>query len=192
MLVQKKYDYLEKLVLIGDTKIGKSDIPNRLMKNSFNNENRTTIGVEFFEFTKVLSNTIFKCQLWDTAGQIRFRSIINAYLRSFSVIILCFDITQKSTFISLEEHMKTIKELDKTNHFIILLGTKGDLNNERQVSLEEINEYAKKNQLSYFECSSKTGKNVHEAFLFILRNILNTNALTTEKTEKVQFVKQIN
>ena len=162
------------------------------MKNSFNNENFTTIGVEFFVFTKVLSNTIFKCQLWDTAGQIRFRSIINAYLRSSSVIILCFDITQKSTFISLEEHMKTIKELVKTNYFIILLGTKGDLNNERQVSLEEINEYAKKNQLSYFECSSKTGKNVHEAFLFILRNILNTNALTTEKTEKVQFVKQIN
>ena len=192
MLIQKKFDYLEKLVLIGDTKIGKSDIPNRLMKNSFNNENFTTIGVEFFGFTKVLSNTIFKCLLLDTGGQIRLRSIINAYLRSSSVIILCFDITQKSTFISLEEHMKTIKELDKTNHFIILLGTKGDLNNERQVSLEEINEYAKKNQLSYFECSSKTGKNVHEAFLFILRNILNTNALTTEKTEKVQFVKQIN
>ena len=192
MLVQKKYDYLEQLVLIGDTKIGKSDIPNRLMKNSFNNENRTTIGAEFFEFTKVLSNTIFKCQLLDIGGHIRLRSIINAFLRSSSVIILCFDITQKSTFISLEEHMKTIKELDKTNHFIILLGTKGDLNNERQVSLEEINEYAKKNQLSYFECSSKTGKNVHEAFLFILRNILNTNALTTEKTEKVQFVKQIN
>ena len=190
MLVQKKYDYLEKLVLIGDTKIGKSDIPNRLMKNSFNNENYTTFVVEFFVFTKVLSNTIFKCQLWDTPGQIRLRSI--AFLRRSSVIILCFDITQKSTFISLEEHMKTIKELDKTNHFIILLGTKGDLNNERQVSLEEINEYAKKNQLSYFECSSKTGKNVHEAFLFILRNILNTNALTTEKTEKVQFVKQIN
>ena len=162
------------------------------MKNSFNNENFTTIGVEFCVFTKVLLNTIFKCQLWDTAGQIRFRSIINAYLRSFSVIILCFDITQKSTFISLEEHMKTIKELVKTNYFIILLGTKGDLNNERQVSLDEINEYAKKNQLSYFECSSKTGKNVHEAFLFILRNSLNTNALTTEKTEKVQFVKQIN
>ena len=192
MLIQKKYDYLEELVLIGDTKIGKSDIPNRLMKNSFNNENYTTIGVDFCVFTKILSNTIFKCQLWDTAGQIRFRSKINAYLRSSSVIILCFDITQKSTFISLEEHMKTIKELDKTNHFIILLGTKGDLNNERQVSLEEINEYAKKNQLSYFECSSKTGKNVHEAFFFILRNILNTNALTTEKTEKVQFVKQIN
>lgn len=192
MLVQKKYDYLEKLVLIGNTKIGKSDIPNRLMKNSFNNENYTTFVVEFFVFTKVLSNTIFKCKLWDTPGQIMFRSIINFYLRSSSVIILCFDITQKSTFISLEEHMKTIKELDKTNHFIILLGTKGDLNNERQVSLEEINEYAKKNQLSYFECSSKTGKNVHEAFLFILRNILNTNALTTEKTEKVQFVKQIN
>lgn len=192
MLIQEKFDYFEKLVLIGDTKIGKSDIPKRLMKNSFNNQSFITIGVEFFVFTKVLSNTIFKCRLWDTAGQIRFRSIINAYLRSSSVIILCFDITQKSTFISLEEHMKTIKELDKTNHFIILLGTKGDLNNERQVSLEEINEYAKKNQLSYFECSSKTGKNVHEAFLFILRNILNTNALTTEKTEKVQFVKQIN
>ena len=59
MLIQKKYDYLEKLVLIGDTKIGKSDIPNRLMKNSFNNENCTTIGVEFFVFTKVLSNTMF-------------------------------------------------------------------------------------------------------------------------------------
>ena len=153
MLVQKKYDYLEKLVLIGDTKIGKSDIPNRLMKNSFNNENCTTFGVELSGFTKVLSNTIFKCQFWDTGGQIWFRSFINVYLRSSSVIILCFDITQKSTFISLEEHMKTIKELDKTNHFIILLGTKGDLNNERQVSLEEINEYAKKNQLSYFECS---------------------------------------
>ena len=192
MLIQKKYDYLEKLVLIGDTKIGKTDIPNRLMKHSFNNENYTTIAAEFCVFTKVLSNTIFKCQLWDTPGQIRLRSIINAFLRSSSVIILCFDITQKSTFISLEEHMKTIKELVKTNYFIILLGTKGDLNNERQVSLEEINEYAKKNQLSYFECSSKTGKNVHEAFLFILRNILNTNALTTEKTEKVQFVKQIN
>ena len=192
MLIQEKFDYLEELVLIGDTRIGKSDIPNRLMKNSFNNQSFITIGVEFFVFTKVLSNTIFKCRLWDTAGHIKFRSIKNAYLRCSSVIILCFDITQKSTFLSLEEHMKTIKELNKTNHFIILLGTKGDLNNERQVSLEEINEYAKKNQLSYFECSSKTGKNVHEAFLFILRNILNTNALTTEKTEKVQFVKQIN
>ena len=83
------------------------------MKNSFNNENYTTFVVEFFVFTKVLSNTIFKCKLWDTPGQIMFRSIINFYLRSSSVIILCFDITQKSTFISLEEHMKTIKELDK-------------------------------------------------------------------------------
>ena len=192
MSSEMKYDYLEKLVLIGDTKIGKSDIPYRLMNNSFRNNNYTTIGVEFFTFTKVLLNTVIKCQLWDTAGQIRFRSIINAYLRGSSIVILCFDITQKSAFISLEGHMKTIKELVKNNHFIILLGTKSDLNNERQVSLEEINEYAKKNNLSYFECSSKTGNNIHEAFWFTLRNILNTNALVTPKKGKVHFVKQIN
>ena len=143
------FNYLLKYIIIGDSSVGKSNILLRYVHNSFNPEFLTTIGVEFGAKNIEINKKIFKIQIWDTAGQENFRSITRAYYKNSVCALVVYDITNRSSFKSI---------------FIILVGNKNDLENERQVSYEEGLEFAKNNNIVFFETSAKTGKNISELF----------------------------
>ena len=158
------FNYLLKYIIIGDSSVGKSNILLRYVHNSFNPEFLTTIGVEFGAKNIEINKKIFKIQIWDTAGQENFRSITIAYYKNSVCALIVYDITNRSSFENIISWIEDCKGQSPKSIFIILVGNKNDLENERQVSYEEGLEFAKNNNIVFFETSAKTGKNISELF----------------------------
>ena len=158
------FNYLLKYIIIGDSSVGKSNILLRYVHNSFNPEFLTTIGVEFGAKNIEINKKIFKIQIWDTAGQENFRSITRAYYKNSVCALIVYDISNRSSFENVISWIEDCKGQSPKSIFIILVGNKNDLENERQVSYEEGLEFAKNNNIVFFETSAKTGKNISELF----------------------------
>ena len=160
-----EYDYLFKVLLIGDSGVGKSALLTRFTDRTFTESYMITIGVDFKIQTIKLDDKIIKLQLWDTAGQERFRTITSAYYRGANGIIIVFDLSDKETF----DHVKIwMAEIENYSNDVklMLIGNKNDIEgSKRQVSYEDAKEFADKLGISYIETSAKTSINVKEAFI---------------------------
>lgn len=167
----KQFDYLFKIVLIGDSAVGKTNLLSQLIHKKYLSDSRATIGVEFGTMTFNIDNKIIKAQIWDTAGQERYQAITDAYYRGSSGSILVYDVTQPNTLKkALETWLVQLKNHTE-NIPIMLIGNKTDL--QRQVSTENGKEEAFRNSIMYFETSAKTGENVYEAFHELITVIYN-------------------
>ena len=166
-----EYDYLFKIVLIGDSGVGKSNLLSRFTRNEFDLESRTTIGVEFATRSIPIDNKTIKAQIWDTAGQERFRAITNAYYRGAVGALLVYDIAKHMTYENVERWLKELKDHADTNIVVMLVGNKCDLRHLRAVPTEEAKEFAEKNQLFFIETSALDSTNVEEAFKSIVNEI---------------------
>merc|ERR1711966_132104 len=167
-----EYDYLFKVVLIGDSGVGKSNLLTRFTRQEFNRESKSTIGVEFATQTIQVEKKMIKAQIWDTAGQERYRAITSAYYRGAVGALLVYDITKHLTF----DDVRTIwlAELQNNadpNIVVMLVGNKSDLRHVRDVTTEEAREFAEKHNLSFIETSALGGENVDKAFQNILTEI---------------------
>eukprot|EP00189_Rhodosorus_marinus_P005400 CAMPEP_0113954498 /NCGR_PEP_ID=MMETSP0011_2-20120614/595_1 /TAXON_ID=101924 /ORGANISM="Rhodosorus marinus" /LENGTH=214 /DNA_ID=CAMNT_0000963651 /DNA_START=34 /DNA_END=678 /DNA_ORIENTATION=- /assembly_acc=CAM_ASM_000156 len=167
------YDYLYKIVLVGDSGVGKSNLLTRFTKNEFNYDSRTTIGVEFATSIIKVEDKSIKAQIWDTAGQERYRAITKAYYRGAFGALILYDISKKATFESVERWLKELKENSDNDMVIMLVGNKSDLTNQRQVRTDEGKAFASTNGLSFIETSALDASNVNEAFTEILTEIFN-------------------
>lgn len=181
--MNNKYDYLFKLIIIGDTNIGKSCLLQRFADDSYTNEFISTIGVDFKVKTITINDKMIKTQIWDTAGQDRFRSITNSYYRGAHGIIISYDITNKQSFVNIERWMRNVKDFVSDNAVKILIGTKSDLEEKRKVSKKELEDLANELDMKYIETSAKDNKNVDELFIIICKEILNN---MTEKLENLR------
>eukprot|EP00227_Mantoniella_beaufortii_P005489 CAMPEP_0197608396 /NCGR_PEP_ID=MMETSP1326-20131121/48992_1 /TAXON_ID=1155430 /ORGANISM="Genus nov. species nov., Strain RCC2288" /LENGTH=127 /DNA_ID=CAMNT_0043176593 /DNA_START=131 /DNA_END=511 /DNA_ORIENTATION=- len=121
------HDYLFKIVLIGDTAVGKSNLLSRFTRDEFNLESKTTIGVEFATKTVEIDAKIIKSQIWDTAGQERYRAITSAYYRGAVGALLVYDISNHSTFENVERWLKELRDHADENIVVMLVGNKSDL-----------------------------------------------------------------
>jgi small GTP-binding protein len=158
------YEFLFKVSLIGDSGTGKTSIITRFIDNVFKSETSTTIGVDFKIVSFDLGNeTYAKMQIWDTCGSERFKSLTASFLKTCSAFILVFDLTRLSTFQSIDNWIKTIKENTKPK-FLILIGNKSDLKEERTVDKEKIYKYCEKNKFNYIETSVKNNSNIEKIF----------------------------
>ncbi len=137
------YDMIFKVVLIGDSGVGKSNILSRYLHNEFNFDTKATVGVEFGSKKFELNDYKIKIQVWDTAGQERYKSITNAYYKGAKGALLVYDISKKETFDSVDRWIPDLKVNGDENLAIILVGNKCDLEESRQVSVEEGQEKAK-------------------------------------------------
>ena len=144
-------DFIFKVVLAGDQDVGKSNLLLRCKSNEFNADSQVTIGIEFVsKFFKIETDqTYVKAQIWDTAGQERFRSITGAYYRNAVGALLVYDITQRSSFESVEKWIKAIKEHADPNIVMILVGNKSDLADQRQVKQEDAVKFAEKHRTHF-------------------------------------------
>ena len=163
---QSKYDisYSVKFIIVGDSSVGKSNILLRFSRNVFDPGHQATLGIEFANKHLIYNNTDYLIQIWDTAGQENFRSITRAYYKNSVCALIVYDITNRSSFENIISWIEDCKGQSPKSIFIILVGNKNDLENERQVSYEEGLEFAKNNNIVFFETSAKTGKNISELF----------------------------
>ncbi|XP_034552932.1 ras-related protein Rab-25b [Notolabrus celidotus] len=165
------YNLVFKVVLIGESGVGKSNLLARFTKNEFNHDSRTTIGVEFSSRTVQLGGFTIKAQIWDTAGLERYRAITSAYYRGAVGALLVFDITKHLTYESAERWLKELYEHADPNIVVMLVGNKSDLESERSVPTEEARDFAEKNGLLYLETSALESTNVEAAFNNVLTEI---------------------
>merc|ERR1711865_173140 len=159
-----QYDYLIKLLLIGDSGVGKSCLPCRYSEDIFNNKFITTIGIDFKIRTIELDGKKIKLQVWDTAGQERFRTITQSYYKNAMGIIVVYDITDERSFNGVRSWMRNIEEHAYPDLPTLLLGNKCDLKQKRAVKHEEGENLAKEYGSEFFEVSAKDKINVDQAF----------------------------
>ena len=165
------HDFLFKIVLSGDSGVGKSNILSRFTRNEFSIETKSTIGVEFATKAVTIESKVIKAQIWDTAGQERYRAITNAYYRGAVGALLVYDISRKSTFENVARWLKELRDHADQHIVIMLVGNKKDLRNSRQVQVDEGKAFAEKHSLFFIETSALAGHKIDEAFQVILTGI---------------------
>merc|ERR1712086_169124 len=171
MANKSPYDMLIKLLLIGDSGVGKSCLLCRYSDDVFNSNFITTIGIDFKIRTIELDGAKIKLQIWDTAGQERFRTITQAYYRGAMGILLVYDVTDDKSFNNIRTWMRNIEQHANEQVVKILLGNKCDMPDKKMVTWEQGNDLAKEYGIMFFETSAKTNVNVEEAFTAIARAI---------------------
>ncbi|KAI3948942.1 hypothetical protein MKW98_021548 [Papaver atlanticum] len=169
--VDQEYDYLFKIVLIGDSGVGKSNILSRFTRNEFCLESKSTIGVEFATRTLQVDGKTIKAQIWDTAGQERYRAITSAYYRGAVGALLVYDTTKRQTFDNVQRWLRELRDHADSNIVILLAGNKSDLKHLRAVNEEDAQVIAEKEGLSFLETSALEALNIEKAFQTILTEI---------------------
>ena len=192
-----EYDYIFKLLAIGDSNSGKSALLLKYTDTKLNESFVPTIGVDFVikiflnnqkYFLQKIKNIEIqgksvKLQIWDTAGEERFKNIISSYYRGASGILLLYNITDRESFESLNSWLIDIEKNASKNVCKILVGTNCDLEDERKVTYQEGKEFATKNGMKFIEVSVKNNINVNEAFDILLEDIWNNISNKKEKKD---------
>ena len=155
-----------KIILVGDTNVGKTSLLNRKKHNFFNPVFSTTIGVDFMSYKLETNETVY---VWDTAGQEKFKSIISLYFRNIDGVILVYDITNRKSFENISRWINKIKTHTNNNPSLIIVGNKCDLNKYREVSEEELNNISIENNCLGIESSSKENYNIDMIFNNIVK-----------------------
>ena len=169
-----------KIVVLGDINVGKTSILSRFRYGSFEQSYMPTLGIDFFTKNLFYEDKTIRLILWDTAGQERFRSLIPSYLKNADCIIIVYDITNKDSFNSLTNWLSDAKNNTIEGTIFVICGNKIDLKEKRVVTNEEIDEYIKKENLLYVECSAQNGEGIKELFNLIAKNLGESNFAKSE------------
>ncbi|MBA0680354.1 hypothetical protein Goari_012059 [Gossypium aridum] len=167
----QKIDYVFKVVLIGDSAVGKSQLLSRFTRNEFNIDSKATIGVEFQTKTLFIDHKSVKAQIWDTAGQERYRAVTSAYYRGAVGAMLVYDITKRQSFDHVAKWLEELRGHADKNIVIMLVGNKSDLASLRAVPIEDAKEFAQRESLFFMETSALEATNVESAFLTVVTEI---------------------
>ncbi|KAL0911177.1 hypothetical protein M5K25_019298 [Dendrobium thyrsiflorum] len=164
-------DYLFKIVLVGDSAVGKSNLLARFARDEFYSNSKSTIGVEFQTQKIVIDGKEIKAQIWDTAGQERFRAVTSAYYRGAVGALIVYDISRRQTFENVGRWLNELNTHSDMNVVTILVGNKSDLKDSREVSMEEGKALAEEEGLFFMETSALDSSNVATAFQTVVKEI---------------------
>ncbi|PIA49580.1 hypothetical protein AQUCO_01300400v1 [Aquilegia coerulea] len=184
---QQNEDYLFKIVLIGDSSVGKSNLLARFAKNEFYPNSKSTIGVEFQTQKIDIGGKEVKAQIWDTAGQERFRAVTSAYYRGAVGALIVYDISRRQTFDSIGRWLNELHSHSDMNVVTILIGNKSDLKDAREVPTTEGKALAESQNLFFMETSALDSTNVSAAFQTVVKeiyNILSRKVLSQENKKQ--------
>ena len=170
----EKYENLEfKLIILGDSGVGKSCIMHNFIYKKFEKNKTQTIGVDFTTKTIKIKNQSIKLQIWDTAGQEKFRSIARNYYRGAIGIIIVYDISKIESFNHIITWLNDAKNYTRNESTVLIVGNKNDLENLRQVKFSEGQKFCDENNLLFIESSACTGNNIEQIFFNISEDVLN-------------------
>ncbi|KAG1714609.1 Ras-related protein Rab-10 [Nymphon striatum] len=191
-MAKKTYDLLFKLLLIGDSGVGKTCILFRFSDDAFNTTFISTIGIDFKIKTIELRGKKIKLQIWDTAGQERFHTITTSYYRGAMGIMLVYDITNPKTFDNIAKWLRNIDEHANEDVEKMILGNKCDVDDKRMISKERGDSIAREHGIKFLETSAKANVNIERAFMELAEAILDKvpSKDSAEASDKVHMNKQ--
>ena len=181
---EEGYDFIFKVLLLGNSDVGKSSLLLRYVDSVWNDAFVPTIGVDFKVKTFTINEKKVKMQIWDTAGQERFRTVVATYFRGAHGILLLYDVTNKDSFKNLESWLIEIEKNAKEKVLKILIGNKCDLTDDREISTEEGKAFALRNGMEFMETSAKMNTNVTEAFETLGKLMIEFNSKGNQGTQK--------
>ena len=159
-----KAEYMFKIVIIGDTGVGKSNLMSQFTKSEFTKDSKATIGVEFATKQIEHDHKTIEAQVWDTAGQERYKAITSAYYRGAIGALLVYDVTNRASFQNCERWLRELRSHTDPSMVAMLVGNKCDLRHKKQVDVEDAKDFAEDNNLAFIETSAKDATNVDLAF----------------------------
>ena len=172
MSLDNEHDYVLKLVVVGDSGVGKSSLLVRYTDHCFHDTYISTIGVDFKICTLQLGDKKVKLQMWDTAGQERFRSITRSYYRGAQGVIVVYDVSDEQSFQHVETWLEDVEQYSTSPVARIVIGNKCDLDSKRQVSKLRAKEFCRLNNVVFLETSAKTAENVEQSFQAVAQHIV--------------------
>ena len=182
-------DYKIKIIVVGDSGVGKTNLINRFASDKFDTNSKATIGVEFVYKTLKINKEVIKVEVWDTAGQERYRAITSSYYKGAKGAIIVYDITNEDSFNNVESWMNEVTKKGKTDMQFLLVGNKKDLINDRKVTEQKGIDKAKELNMNLFEASALEKTNVNEAFNYLVKeiylNIRKEKNINTNNDEKI-------
>ena len=185
-MAEDEYDYIFKVLLIGNSDVGKSSLILRYVDQIWNDVFVPTIGVDFKVKSLEVDKKLVKMQIWDTAGQERFRNVISSYFKGAHGILLIYDITAKDSFKELENWLGEVERNANSQVLKILIGNKCDLEDRREISKDEGEAFAMRNGMQFIETSAKLNTNVNEAFEALAKIMVESS----NKRNAVKFEKK--
>ena len=182
------FDMSFKLIVIGDSGVGKSCLTNSAVKNVFNDAYNATVGFEFFTFNININGKVVKLQIWDTCGQELYRSLITNFYRNSSLAIIVYAINSKDSFEDIEMWLRELRTHSNPDAKVFLIGNKLDLENERKITKEQGETFAKNNKLNLFiEASAKTGFNSKKIFIKAAKMLYDEHLKYKDVENKVEI-----
>ena len=169
--MSQEYDFIMKLILVGDSGVGKTNILSKYLKNDFDPDSKATVGVEFGTKNIEIDNKRIKVQIWDTAGQERYKSITSTYYKGAKGAFIVYDITRKSTFDNIDKWIGDLKNNGDENMIVYLVGNKSDLNDMREVRKDEAMTKSEKFNIAFSETSALYGDNIHKIFQDLMEKV---------------------
>ena len=179
----------QKIIFTGDIYVGKTSIINVLMGQKFNNDYEASIGVDFFSKTIKYKGKIIKLQIWDSAGQEKFRSLIPNYIRGSSLVFIVYDISNKKSFNNVNSWVNFVNNIENSN--IVIVGNKIDLENKREVTYEEGKKYCEENNFDFFEVSAKNDINLNNMLFSSVASLPFFNSINADGSSKEQIVENL-
>ena len=177
------YDLTLKILIVGDSGVGKTNFILRFLNNEFNQNYMSTAGIDLKSGSIEIKNKKIRIQIWDTAGQEKYKAITkNLFLKVMGALIV-YDITNENSFYNLQSWVSMVKEECGKHMKIVIVGNKSDLDSKRAISKEEVLNYAKEQKVEYIETSSKTGENIIKAITLLSEQILENS----ESIDDVSF-----
>ena len=178
-----------KIIFVGDAGVGKTTIISRIMDNPFSDVYEPSIGVDFMSKNIIYHGQKIKLQMWDTAGQEKYKGLIPSYVRNSSIVFVVYDIASKNSFDNIPKWINFIKSIENTS--LVLCGNKIDLEN-REVKKETGEEYAKKEGIPFFEVSAKTNENIKNMFYNVVAELPTFSENNTNKETIIKELMQEN
>jgi small GTP-binding protein len=169
---QDEPDYLLKLVLIGDSGVGKTSVLSRFIRNKFALDCKTTVGVEFATKTLTIKNKLVKLQVWDTAGQERYRAVTTSYYKGTYGAIIVYDISSSPSFASVPRWLSELRDKADPACILILIGNKCDMEEHRSVAVTDGRLLAEKENMLFIETSAKDATNIVQAFTQLVASVV--------------------
>ena len=182
------YEFMFKIVLVGDSSVGKTNIMGKYLKNEFREDSKSTVGVEFGSKEFVIENHTVRVQIWDTAGQERYKAITSAYYKGAKGAFVVYDITRKGTFESVDKWVSDLKATADKKITLLLLGNKCDLEDQRQISKDQAEQKAKSFEVAFLETSALSGENLEKAFEMLVNEVYKKCHLDMEDEEDRDMV----